>query len=98
MENYLLNYEYEAICVSSEEYILSYNNKYYKVGEPIYNILDAGKYAQSLDELYLVSGIKNTFTKSDLSEVITTKILPIFKSNEGAKIENKKNFWLKKSY
>lgn len=96
MENYLLHYDYEAICVSSEEYILSYNNKYYKVGEPIYNILSAGKSAKSFDELYSVSAIENTFSKSDLSEIITTKILPIFKSNEDTKTENKKSFWIKK--
>jgi len=96
MENYLLHYDYEAICVSSEEYVLSYNNKYYKVGEPIYNILSAGKFAKSFDELYSVSLIKDTFSKSDLSDIITTKILPILKSSEETKTETKKSFWIKK--
>lgn len=95
MENYLLNYEYEAICISSDEYILSYNNKYYKIGEPIYNILNAGKYAKSLDELYNIIINKNALSKSELSEVINTKLIPIFKITKDVKKETTNNFWIK---
>lgn len=96
MENYLSQYDYEALCLSPDEYILSYNNTYYKIGEPIYKILHAAKSTQNIEELYHNTSIKKAFSKADLNDIITLKILPIFTATQKDKEEVGTNFWIKR--
>ncbi len=96
MKNHLLNYSYEALCISPKEYVLAYNNKYYKIEEPVYSILKNGQIAKTIEELYNLVNVKNTFSKSDLLDLINKKLIPLFNSPISEKKENTKSFWIKK--
>ena len=96
MKNHLLNYSYEALCVSSKEYVLSYNNKYYKIEEPVYSILKNGQTAKTIEELFNLVNVKNTFSKSELIELIDKKLMPLFNSSISVKKESVSSFWIKR--
>ncbi len=96
MKNHLLNYSYEALCISSKEYVLSYNNKYYKIEEPIYSILKNGQKAKTIDELYNLVNLRSTFSRSDLLELIDNKLLPIFNTSLKPKPDKADSFWIKR--
>lgn len=96
MKNHLLNYSYEALCISSKEYVLSYNNKYYKIEEPIYSILKNGQTAKTIDELYNLVNLRSTFSRSDLLELIDNKLLPIFNTSLKPKPDKADSFWIKR--
>jgi putative peptide zinc metalloprotease protein len=96
MKNHLLNYSYEALCISSKEYVLSYNNKYYKIEEPVYSILKNGQTAKTIEELFNLVNVKNTFSKSDLIDLIDKKLMPLFNSTVSVKKESVSSFWIKR--
>jgi len=96
MKNHLQDYRYETLCVSPKEYVLSFNDKYYKIEEPIYTILKKGQIAKTIEELYNLVNIKNTFSKSELAELIEKKLLPIFKTKKSDINESANSFWIKK--
>ena len=95
-DNSLLNYDYTVSCISKNEYILSYKEKYYKIGEFVYQILLEGKKANSLEDLVICLGNNAIITVASLKEIIDTKILPVFKSPETALKEQTGGFWMKR--
>lgn len=95
-DNSLLNYDYTVSCISKNEYILSYKEKYYKIGEFVYQILLEGKKANSLEDLVICLGNNAIITVASLKEIIDTKILPVFKSPETALKDQTGGFWMKR--
>lgn len=92
----ILGYPYEALHVSPGEFILSYNRKYYKIGESVYQILKAGAIAHDMDEMHGMVNKVLPITKTDLHEIIDTKILPVFKSAGAPPTAMDTGFWMKK--
>jgi putative peptide zinc metalloprotease protein len=92
----ILGYRYEALHVSPGEFVLSYNRKYYRIGEAMYEILKAGAIARNMDEMHGMVNEILPITKTDLHEIIDTKILPVFKSAETPSAEMDTGFWLKR--
>ena len=92
----ILGYRYEALHVSPGEFVLSYNRKYYRIGEAMYEILKAGAIARNMDEMHGMVSEVMPITKTDLHEIIDTKILPVFKSAEMPSAEMDTGFWLKR--
>lgn len=95
MENKLLNFSYELHIPSQNEYVLNYQNKYFKIEELLYNILLIGKTAQSINELH-----KNLNTQEvsidDVNKVINETIIPVFeKKKEDKTEEGQSNYWIK---
>lgn len=96
MENALLKYNYEVTMSSKGVYVLSYKQHYFQIGEDLYRILNFGKEAKNLPELYN-SLSTNVFTIDDLDDFLKKSVLPLFNKTEkkhGATVPA--GFWFKK--
>lgn len=94
--NSLLNYNYTLSCVSGNEFVLSYEGRYYKIGEFMYRILREGKKAAHLEELLARLGNDAELSLATLKEVIETKVLPVFNVAEENGKDFSGGFWVKK--
>jgi len=94
--NSLLNYDYAISCVSSNEFVLSYEGKYYKIGEFMYRILREGQKATHLEDLLVYLGNNADISLATLKEIIETKVLPIFNTPEEKGKDLSEGFWVKK--
>ncbi len=96
MRNQLKDYKYDILSTSSNNYILVYNNKYYKIDKLIYIILKYGKKEETVESLYDLIGMKKSFSMTSLIELINEKIIPLFLSTHDFPKEKKDNFWIRK--
>ncbi|WP_143304661.1 site-2 protease family protein [Chitinophaga vietnamensis] len=94
--NNILGYHYEALHISPNEFILSYNQKYYKIGESIYQILKAGSVAHNMDEMHRMINDVLPISRPDLEEIIDAKILPVFRAAENPVADRSSGFWVKR--
>ncbi|RFM34761.1 hypothetical protein DXN04_10990 [Chitinophaga silvisoli] len=95
-ENSLLNYDY-SITSASNEFVLAYQGRYFKIGEFMYQILRAGQQAKYLEDLHAQLGNVANVSLAGLKEIIDTKILPIFKTTAATASEAPDDgFWYKK--
>lgn len=93
-ENSLLNYDYTITSASNNEFVLSYEGRYFKIGEFMYQILREGQHAKYLEDLQARLG---NVSLAGLKEIIDTKILPIFKTTESkTSAAPDDGFWYKK--
>ncbi len=95
-ENSLLHYDYSTSCIANNEYVLTYNNKYYKVGEFMYQILHEGKKVNYLEDLLSCFNNKTDITVASLKEIIETSILPVFRLPPKIEKDHSDAFWMKK--
>lgn len=81
MENVLLSFNYQTEYRSENNYLLCFNSKYYQIGKMIYEILKVGKCSQTISELN--QQLKDyDITDSELSNIISNRIVPIFLKNQ----------------
>lgn len=95
MKNDLLNYNYEVYKPSKDEHILCFNEKYFKIGELMFNILFFGKKANSIHEIYSDLA-NNSLSEYDLQKIIENTIKPIFNSTKANVEPVKQNYWIQK--
>lgn len=94
--NSLLNYDYAISRVSNNEFVLSYEGKYYKIGEFMYRILREGQKATNLEDLLVYLGNNADISLATLKEIIETKVLPIFNASGDKAKDLSEGFWVKK--
>ena len=95
-DNSLLNYDYTISRVSNNEFVLSYEGKYYKIGEFMYQILREGQKATHLEDLLAYLGSNADISLTALKEIIETRVLPIFNTTEEKGKDFSDGFWVKK--
>ncbi len=96
MRNQLIDYKYDVLSTSSNNYILVYNKKYYKIEELLYIILKCGQKVETIEELYDLIGMKKSFSKTNLIKLIDEKVVPLFTSIQDPPQEKRDNFWIRK--
>ena len=87
MENKLQNFNYELHMPSKNEYVLNYQDKYFKIETLLYKILLLGQTSKSINEIHQNLNV-HEISLDDLNKVINNKILPVF---EQKKESNKNN-------
>lgn len=95
-ENSLLHYDYTISRVSSNEFVLSYQGKYFKIGEFMYQILGEGQKATHLEALQAQLSSHSDISLAALKEIIDARIVPLFKTAGTNDKELSDGFWYKK--
>lgn len=95
MENKLQNFNYELHMPSKNEYVLNYQDKYFKIETLLYKILLLGQTSKSINEIHQNLNV-HEISLDDLNKVINNKILPVFEQKKEKKTEEQQsNYWLK---
>jgi len=95
MENKLLNFNYELHIPSQNEYVLNYQDKYFKIETLLYKILLLGQTSKNINEIYQNLNAPE-ISLDDLNNVINKKIIPVFEQKKEEKLQNQQsNYWLK---
>lgn len=95
MENKLLNFSYELYIPSQNEYVLNYQDKYFKIETLLYKILLLGQTSKNINELHTNLNAPD-ISMDDLNTVINKKIIPVFEQKKEEKPEEQQsNYWLK---
>ena len=95
MENKLLNFNYELHIPSQNEYVLNYQDKYFKIETLLYKILLLGQTSKNINEIYQNLNAPE-ISLDDLNNVINKKIIPVFEQKKEEKPQNQQsNYWLK---
>lgn len=94
MENILRNYQYQTLVQKDNSYLLHYESRYYKIGKVIYEILENSKKSVTIEEICIGLSDKK-FSAEQVSEMITTIILPIFNKEKAGKTAPPfmENYW-----
>ncbi len=96
MKNHLKEYHYDLYTMSENEYVLSFENRYFKIEKTLYNILNISKTAETFEDLYDRINEKHSYSKIDLQNLLNQKLIPLFESKNQPKHEKSNSFWIQR--